>query len=133
MAGLQSRRHQTSTFRGLEVPAGEISQRQSGFGALRAGSAGCFGAEPLKYLHHSRHSLDSALPVSEVQTLSEIVSTATAQRRFQMQLTACFGFAALLLALIGIYGVVSYNVEQRKGELGCGSRWVPGGLNWSVS
>jgi ABC-type antimicrobial peptide transport system permease subunit len=50
--------------------------------------------------------------------LSEIVSAATAQRRFQMQLAAVFGLAALFLALIGIYGVVSYSVEQRKSELG---------------
>jgi ABC-type antimicrobial peptide transport system permease subunit len=56
--------------------------------------------------------------VSEVRTLSEIVSAATAQRRFQMQLAAVFGLAALFLALIGIYGVVSYSVEQRKSELG---------------
>lgn len=58
------------------------------------------------------------MSVSEVHTLSEIVSAATAQRRFQMQLAASFGAAALLLALIGIYGVVAYTVEQRKGELG---------------
>jgi ABC-type antimicrobial peptide transport system permease subunit len=56
--------------------------------------------------------------VSEVRTLSEVVSAATAQRRFQMQLAAVFGLAALFLALIGIYAVVSYSVEQRKSELG---------------
>jgi predicted permease len=63
-------------------------------------------------------SIDPSLPVSEVRMLSEIVSAATAQRRFQMQLAASFGLAALFVALIGVYGVVSYNVEQRKGELG---------------
>jgi predicted permease len=63
-------------------------------------------------------SIDPSLVVSEVRTLSDIVSAATAQRRIQMQLAASFGLAALFLALIGIYGVVSYNVEQRKGELG---------------
>ena len=63
-------------------------------------------------------SIDPNISVSEVRTLSEIVSAATARRRFQMQLAASFGVAALLLALIGIYGVVSYTVEQRKSELG---------------
>jgi hypothetical protein len=63
-------------------------------------------------------SIDPALPVSEVHALSEIVSAATAQRRFQMQLAVAFGVAALFLALIGTYGIVSYNVEQRRGELG---------------
>ena len=63
-------------------------------------------------------SMDPSLSVSEVRTLSEIVSLATAQRRFQMQLASTFGLAALCLALIGIYGVVSYSVEQRKPELG---------------
>jgi predicted permease len=63
-------------------------------------------------------SIDRSISVSEVRTLTEIVSAATAQRRFQMQLATTFGLAALFLALIGIYGVVSYTVEQRKGELG---------------
>jgi len=63
-------------------------------------------------------SIDPGISVSEVRTLSEIVSAATSQRRFQMQLAATFGVAALLLALIGVYGIVSYTVEQRKGELG---------------
>jgi predicted permease len=63
-------------------------------------------------------SIDPGISVSEVRTLSEIVWAASAQRCFQMQLAATFGVAALFLTLIGIYGVVSYNVEQRKGELG---------------
>jgi len=63
-------------------------------------------------------SIDPGISVSEVRTLSEIVSAASAQRRFQMQLAGTFGLAALFLTLIGIYGVVSYTLEQRKGELG---------------
>ncbi len=72
----------------------------------------------IRTVQHTIWSIDSSLPVSEVRTLSEIVSAATAQRRFQMQLATLFGLAALFLALIGIYGVVSYSVEQRKSELG---------------
>jgi len=63
-------------------------------------------------------SIDPGISVSEVRTLSELVSAATANRRFQMELASTFGFAALLLAVIGIYGIVSYTVEQRKGEFG---------------
>lgn len=75
-------------------------------------------------------SIDPTISVSEVRTLSEIVSAATAQRRVQMQLAASFGVAALLLALIGIYGVVSYTVEQRKSELGL--RLALGAEHWKL-
>jgi predicted permease len=76
---------------------------------------------PQPLIHSVQHaiwSIDPGISVSEVRTLSELVSAATANRRFQMQLASTFGLAALLLAVIGIYGVVSYTVEQRKGELG---------------
>jgi ABC-type antimicrobial peptide transport system permease subunit len=69
-------------------------------------------------VQHAISSIDPGISVSEVRTLSELVSAATANRRFQMQLASTFGLAALLLAVIGIYGVVSYTVEQRKGEFG---------------
>jgi predicted permease len=72
----------------------------------------------IRSVQHAISSIDPSLPVSEVRTLSELVSAATARRRFQMELATAFGLAALLLTLIGVYGIVSYNVEQRKGELG---------------
>ena len=50
--------------------------------------------------------------------MSEVVDEALAQRKFQMRLAAAFGLGALMLAVIGIYGVVAYNVAQRRGELG---------------
>ena len=50
--------------------------------------------------------------------MREIVSASVAQRRFQLTLVMLFAGIGLVLACLGIYGVVSYSVEQRRGEMG---------------
>lgn len=63
-------------------------------------------------------SVDSQLPIPPFVTMTELVDESVAAKRFQMRLSATFGSAALCLALIGIYGVVAYNVSARRTEMG---------------
>jgi len=62
--------------------------------------------------------MDESLPIPQTTTMQQVQDDAVAGRRFQMNLTVAFAISALLLASLGIYGVLSFSVARRTPELG---------------
>jgi putative ABC transport system permease protein len=63
-------------------------------------------------------SIDAAVPISQVQTMEAVVADSVGQPRLMSALTAVFGGLAGLLAMVGVYGVMAYNVRRQRREFG---------------
>jgi putative ABC transport system permease protein len=63
-------------------------------------------------------ALDPSAPVTDFRTMEQVLETSTGPRRFSVLLLSIFAFVALALAVIGIYGIMSWSVAQRTQEIG---------------
>ena len=93
------------------------SQREWGFGDLEVRYSGNFGAISSE-VQQAIHAIDRRLPISHITTLDEQVAQSFTNQTVIAELSAFFGLVAVFLSCIGLYGLMSYLVGRRTGEIG---------------
>jgi putative ABC transport system permease protein len=92
-----------------------LNDPDGGFVALRSSLPAKAAATEMR---DALRALDPDLAVGEIKTMGDLVSAASARRRFQVSLLTVFAGIALFLALVGLYGLMAYSVSTRTREVG---------------
>jgi predicted permease len=109
-------------FDDIQEPAAYIdylpySQREWGFGDLEVRYRGDFSTISAE-VQQAIHGIDRSLPITNAMTMDELVARSYANQGIIAKLSAFFGMVAVFLSCIGLYGLMSYMVGRRTGEIG---------------